>query len=57
MDGRLTTGTANDEDMSIWNTPVKEDILGTSADSIAAGGGFGVVDASRLAFVVVVAAG
>ena len=27
MGGRLTICTANDEDMSIWKTPVKEDIL------------------------------
>ena len=54
-DGRLTTGMASDEDMSIWNTPVKEDILSTSTEDGGRGEGLGVVDASRLAFVVVAA--
>ena len=49
----LTIGRANDEDMSIWNTPLKDDILtlGLALAGWLAGWLGGRVDASRLASV------
>ena len=48
--GLLTRGATNDEDMSIWNTPLKDILTGTTGATGATGttGTVAVVNARRL---------